>query len=231
MDCGQAMEFYDLWRDHELEENQEKALIAHLESCELCDLEYDQRDKALSLLRQTVDQISGPSEIFKDRLSNMFFSQRKKKMFPQLMAYAALLLLGFFIRSAFVFPDALSGKSADSLAVLEENNEKLLQQKKKLMYKLKSQEILLDRLSTSREAVFNDREGNIPKTAGQNYVLADLAGRIKLMAGKKGSWALIIQGDSLDQSENLNYLKARFPQQRELFEPYLEKKLRTAQHN
>ncbi|MGE4159470.1 MAG: anti-sigma factor [Planctomycetota bacterium] len=92
--CHKANSLYDGWRDRVLEPREESALIAHLETCDTCSMEFERRDEALEALARTFKAIPGPSPALHMNVRSL--AVRRHPVLPW-VASAACLVVGLWL--------------------------------------------------------------------------------------------------------------------------------------
>lgn len=97
--CRQAHILYDGWRDRMLESREESALIAHLEACDTCSMEFERRDEALEALARTFKAIPGPSPALHMNLRSL---GARRRTYLSWVASAACLVVGLWLGSTFI---------------------------------------------------------------------------------------------------------------------------------
>jgi len=140
MDCNTIIDYYDEFRDQDLDPSVEKVVIEHLENCTTCNMDYDMRDSALGDLQDFSADFPPMSEFAEQKIAMI---SKKRSALPYKLLSAALAAACLFLilyrpniptnkPTAPVFSDAnFTQRFTDlenKLRVSETNNNKLINQ-------------------------------------------------------------------------------------------------------
>jgi len=153
MSCEDVLSHYDNFRDQCLEPTVESKIIAHLETCATCHMEYDIKDSALGALQNIT--LSFPSQ--SDNLAkNISSITRTKKGLPYktiatVLAAACLLLM--FLHREKVTP-FFNNNDTHSISIME----KELKQLKKSNSLLSQQVVNLNEIKNNQTDMKNNQD-------------------------------------------------------------------------